>query len=397
MRTSLLCLLLAVSAGPAAAVPNVSPETEARLDQGLTALYELEYAKSRAISRKLIEEQPDNPFGYLFEAGAIWWQASQEYGLFKDTPTLQGLFEQDVEAAIRKAELLIDSKDKELRADGYFVSGMTLGTRGQWLLMKGKWLDAFGDGKKAIKHLKRCVKLDEDYHDAYLGLGVFDYQSAQLGGIAKIGAFLGGMRGDEKRGLERIRRAIDHARIARRQAAQFLLSLYLIDKKDDVSALPLVLKLRGDFPNSVYYVFLESMLRWKLGEHDAAIALGKDVYKHAAADPKGFRRKQLTLVCGLSGADCLGKRDLNGAVAFLDAAVAADAKDKPSQYRAFLKLNRALVLDALGRRDEAVKDFQKVEFLPAFDDSKALARSCLAKPCDRETALKRLRDLSKEE
>ncbi|MDD5304323.1 MAG: hypothetical protein PHS14_14590 [Elusimicrobia bacterium] len=397
MRTSLLALLIALApVSVYAGGARTSPAAEAQLDEGLTALYSLDYAKARRASRKLIELEPDNPFGYLFEAGAIWWQASQEYGLFKDTPTLQGLFEQDVEAGVRKAEAYIDSKDKQTKLDGYFVSGMTLGTRGQWNLMKGRWLDAYFDGKKAMKHLKKCVKLDDGYEDVYLGLGVFDYQAAHLTGIAKLG-ILFGLRGDEKRGLERIQRAADKSRFARRQAAQMLSSIYIIDLHDDARALAVILQLRKDFPGSPYFVFLEALLRHRLGDWDGSLALGRELHTAIAADPKAFRHKWLTLVCGLSGADCLAKADMERTLVWLDHALDSTSKDKPDSFRTLLRLLRGQTLDVLGRRDEAVKDYQKVDFLPPLGDSREIARGCLAAPCGREAVLDRLRAMSKED
>lgn len=406
MRTDLrsvsLCLCAALS--PLFSAPTIawaggartSPAAQIQLDEGLDALYSLDYAKARRASRKLIELEPDNPFGYLFEAGAIWWQSSQEYGLFKDTPTLQGLFEQDVEAGVRKSQAYIDSKDKQTRADGYYVSGMTLGVRGQWNLMKGKWLDAYFDGKKAMKHLKKCAKLDEEYEDVYLGLGVFDYQAAHLSGIAKLG-MLFGLRGDEKRGLERIQRAVDKASFARRQAAQMLASIYLLDLHDDARALALVQGLRKDFPGSPYFVFLEALLRHRLGDWDGSLALGRELHKMAAADPKAFRPKWLTLACGLSGPDCLAKPEVERVLIWVDHALDASAKDKPGSFRSLLLLMRGQALDVLGRRDEAAKDYQKVEFLPPFGESREIARACLAAPCDRDAVLKRLREMSKVE
>ncbi len=401
MRTSVLALLIALAPVSApvslhAGGMHASSSAEARLEEGLNALYGLDYAKSRLASRKLIELEPDSPFGYLFEAGVIWWQASQEYGLFKDTPTLQGLFERDVEAAVRKADAYIDSKDKQLKADGYFISGMALGTRGQWNLMKGKWLDAYFDGKKALKRLKKCVKLDDEYEDAYLGLGVFDYQASHLSGIAKLG-FLFGLRGNEERGLLRIQRAADKSRFSRRQAAQFLSSIYLVDLHDDARALALISQLRKDFPGSSYFVFLEALLRHRLGDWEGSFALGRELHRIIAADPRAFRHKWLTVVCGLSGPDCLAATDMERTVVWLDRALHETSKEKPDSFKTLLYLLRGQALDISRRRDDAIADYQQVMILPPLGESREIAHACLATPCGREAVLKRLRAMSQED
>lgn len=396
--TALVLLAAPASAGPEGELsgPQLTPATQEQLGEGLQRLYALDYAKSRASFRKLIELEPDNPFGYLFEAGGIWWQSFQEYGLFKDTPTLQGLFEQDIEAALRKSEAYMDSKDRGLKADGYLISGMALGTRGQWSLMKGQWLNAYFDGKKAVKHLKKCVKLDAEYYDAYLGLGVADYQAAHFSGIAKLG-FLLGLRGNEKRGLERMSLAMEKSRYANHQAAQFLSMIYLVDLHDDARALPLIVGLRKDFPDSPYFLFLEALLRYRLGDWDLSLLLGREFHRHVSADPKAFRRKWLTLVCGLSGSDCLSKKDMEQALTWLDYGLTATAREKPDVFSAHLRLLRAKTLDALGRREEAVRDYEASKFLPPIDDSREVARACLASACGREALLQRLRAMSKEE
>jgi tetratricopeptide (TPR) repeat protein len=398
-QASVLLLAAALATAlpaPALAGPHLSPAAEVQLDAGLKGLYSLDYVRSRAAFRKLIELEPDNPFGYLFEAGGIWWESSQEYGLFTSTPTLQGLFEEDVDAAVRKSDAYISSKDPQTRADGYFVSGMALGTLGQWRLMKRHWMDAYFDGKKAIKNLKKCVKLDPTYYDAQLGLGVFDYQSAHLSGIAKLG-FLLGMRGDEKRGLTEIQTAADQARYANRQAAEFLLSIYLLDLRDDVRALPQVQKLRAEFPESPYYPFLEAVVRGRLGDEDGSLAAARGVYALFESDPARFRPKWLTLACGLSGPDCLSDSEAKAALAWFDRAAARAAAEPPSGFQTLLHLFRGQLLDVQNRRDDAVAEYRRTLALPDADFAHRQAAACLAVPCRRQDVLARLRAMSQEE
>lgn len=372
----------------------LSPDGEKLLDEGLNHLYNLDYERSRSSFRRLIEVEPDNPFGYLFESGAIWWQSSQEYSLFKDTPTLQGLFEQDIEAALRKAKLLMDSPSKADRADAYFVSGMALGTRGQWGLLRGHWMDAYFDGKKAIKHLKKCLKIDSEYVDAYLGLGVFDYQAARLPGIIQYTPLLG-VRGDEERGLERIRLAMEKGRYASRQAAQLLSSIYIADKRDYTQAGPLILRLRADFPQSPYFQFLDAFLRDRAGDRDASLMLARDLFETSKTDPKVFNRKLLSLICGLKAQQCLDQETLEESIVWLDYALEPSRRGKPGPWSSFLRLYRGQALDILGKREQAVQEYQRVLSVPDFSDFHSRARQCLTQPCLLQSVLEHLRALSR--
>ena len=392
----------------------LTQDAELALDRGLHCLYNLDYAESRRAFRKIIEQEPDNPFGYLFESGAIWWQAAQEYDLFKDTPTLQGLFEQDVEATIRKSQPWIDSKDKTLRVDGYFAAGLALGTRGQWHLMKGHYVKAYLDGKRTVKHIKKSLKLDDTYYDAYIGLGIYDYQAARLSGVARLGSLIG-VRGDEKRGLERIQLAADRGRYGARQAAQFLSGLYILDRRDWAAALPLIERLRRDFPDSVYFDSIELLLRWRLGQPEQSLAMGRAIFERIKKEPRAFNRKLLTLVCGLQGEHCLDGEQAAGMRAWLTAAIAATPEPEPRKpskharkappepptdelsYLMLLHLYRGYMADVLGRTDEATTDYAWVLKQPDFSDSRARASSCLETGCPAKELLDYLHTLSHSE
>ena len=392
----LACALILGSAttGRAEFTP-LSPAAEEQLEEGVLRLYGLDYPLAQKAFRRVIELEPDNPAGYFFEAGALWWQSSQEYGLFQSTPALQGLFEQDVEAALRKANDYIDTKDPSKKAAGYFISGMALGTRGQWNLMRRRYVAAYFDGKKSIKHLKKCLKIDEEFYDAYLGLGVFDYQAARFSGaIAKLG-ILFGMKGNEKRGLERIQLSIDKARYSNRQAAGFLASIYISDMHDFSRALPVVQRLRRDFPSSPYYLFLELILRHRLGDWDGSFELGRELYRTASADPVAFRPKWLTLFCGLSGSTCLDEEDARRALEWIDHALDSTHRGKPDGFQALIRLLRGHCLELTGRREDARKEYRLVAALPTFDDVRDRAKACLEEPCGRELLLDNLKEMSR--
>lgn len=395
----LVALFSAAVAAPAGAA--LSKTAEARLDEGLHHLYDLDYDQSRETFRRLIEAEPESPFGYLFEAGAIWWQSDMEYGLFKDTPTLQGLFEADIEAAIAKSEKLIKSKNAAERADGYFAGGMALGTRGQWSKLRGHWAQAYFDGKKAIKLLNKCVKIDPEYNDAYLGLGVFDYQVARFGVFLKFLAVIG-LRGDEKRGLERMHRAMDKGRYASRQSAQFLSYIYLIDKRDYPRSLEVTRRLRRELPDSAYYQLLEVVALQRLGDVAGSVREARNLYARSQSSPQAFQRKLLSLLCGLAAERCFEKETVIAARAWLTAAIedrsAAPHGTPPGDsWTPFTRLLRGYACDLLGKREEAVKDFHAVLAAPDYADYHTRARECQKRACQASGLLQYLRALSRGE
>lgn len=373
----------------------MTPAAESHMEEGIRSLYALDYPASRGAFRHIITEEPDNPFGYLAEAGGIWWQAAAEFGLFKGTPTLQGLFEADIAGALRTSKALMRSKDPGQRADAYFVSGMTLGTKGQWDLLRGHYVQAYFDGRKAVKHLKKCLKIDRDYGDAYLGLGVYDYQAGHLGGVLKLSVLLG-VKGDVKRGLERIALAARQGRYASRQAAQFLSSIYILDEQDFARALPIIQELRQEYPESPYFQFLESYLDHRLGDWDGSYREAHFLFERLKTDPPAMKRKLLSLVCSLTGEKCLDPALTNATLPWFEHAIEASAKAKPGPWETFLRLCRGQAADIAGDRERALSDYRWVLTQPDALGFKARARECLKTACGQENSLTFLRSLSRE-
>ncbi|MBI5209117.1 MAG: hypothetical protein HY927_03995 [Elusimicrobia bacterium] len=390
-------LAFSLSAGARAFAAIDSPNVQTALNDGVKSLYDLDYETSRKTFRRLIDVEPDNPLGYLFESGQIWWQASAEYGLFKGTPTLQGLFEQDIEFAMKKAKVMTKARDEATKTDGNFVLGMALGTKGMWNILRWHWLDACFEGKKALKHLTTTLKADPEYYDAYLGLGIFDYQAARLPSVVKAVAMFCGARGNEKRGLERIRTAMEKGRYLHRQAAQYLASIYIIDQQDYARALTLIHGLRVDYPDSPYFKYLEAVIKFRLGDWNGSLTQVKEIFDLFRADPVLFQPKLLTFVCSLSGPDCLGRHDVELAHKWFDFAVENLKPDDPKEWASLVRLYRGHAADILAKRKEALADYAWVLEHPDFHDFHARARECRARPCDAATDLAYLRALSRNE
>lgn len=395
MIKALALLLLLTGPGHLSAAPP-SRELEAvvndtDLERALSSLYDLEYERTRRHVDRFIRRNPDNPFGYLFSAGTLWWQVTTEYDGPSEVPIIAERFEERVKAGLKKAKKLRKAKDKARRPDGYFAAGMLLGIRGQWKLANRQWIKAYRDGKKAIKHLRKCVKLNPDYYDAYLGLGIFDYQTAKLPGVLRIGAklLLRGV-GDADRGLSRIRLAIEKGRFAARQGSSFLLTLYMVYEKDYGRALELTSSLRRDFPASPYYMGAEVILLDRAGEGEDSRRRALELFSLVAGDPARYWSKQRAIICNVYGTDCLDRKHVAGAARWLTDALASPVPEAPAEWTGLLHLYRGIARDILMRHGHALRDYEAALAQPDFIRTHEWAAHCSRKACDRADALRLL-------
>lgn len=392
---ALAALLLLGGAAGAGAQPSsvplaADPLTAETMGKAMVSLYNLDYEAARGHVRGLLAAQPQNPMGYLAEAGLLWWQAEAEVNLFLESPQMSAVFEQDVQNAISLGERLADSKDPVREADGHFIAGMAWGLHGQAELQRGRWLKAYSDGKKAIRHLKKCVKTDPDYQDAYLGLGIFDYQTDRLPAALKL-PMLFVHRGDAKRGIARIIQSMEKGRFARDQAGAFLLTIY-VKEGDWDAALALLKRLREQFPQSPYFRYREASLLALRGDWEASYRNALELLDEAASQPDLLGRKQLSLFCGQVGAQCLDQTFTSAFVRWLDRAL---SESSSSRWASLLYLYRGVARDVLGQRVDAVHDYSKAVAAPDFPPAHEFARRCLGSACDREETLRMLRELAR--
>ena len=356
---------------------------EPRLQRALRGLYALDYPAGEGEAEAFIRADPDNPYGELFITGMLWWRAATEGLSSLDDPALASRFDSHSRRAVSLSKRLFKSGRTRLRAEAYFVAGMSLGLRGQWRLTNRQWLKAYLDGKKAIKYLRKCVEVDPAFHDAYLGLGIFDYQSDVLPGILRFGALLL-VRGDRERGLTRIRQAMEKGQFARQQAAQFLLTILMAQENDPAGALKLLQGLRKDFPDSVYYAAVEAAMLAASGSREAAMKAWAGVF--ASLNASGtLRSKGWGVLCGAYGDACLNPERTAAAEAWIEGALNSPFPDAPPGWASALHLVRGLARDS--RRDikRAREDYAVVASDPAAPaELKRIAEACRVQTCSAE-------------
>jgi len=268
-----------ISLAPAAQDP-ASAKTSAGVDapsfdtlrqEGFQSLYNLDYTTAREKFERMIEVAPDHPAGYLYLATNLWMNVLNssrrlQTGIYSGTsfyaetkekvdPTVDKNFRDYVARAISLAEAKL-AKDNDNIEATYYLGAAYAALGGYEASVARSFFSALRGGSKAVDLHKRVIKLDPNYIDAYLTIGMYDYIVGSLPLPVKILAAIGGIRGSRRRGIEELKQVVERGKLASDDARVMLIALYNREKKFE-DALKLLTELSSKYPRN-YLLKLES-------------------------------------------------------------------------------------------------------------------------------------------
>jgi len=268
--------MAAVAAGEARASGlNVPPDAR----EAIRLMYSGKPDQAIALVKKVEAERPDHPLGYLIEADVLWWKiyckwSERKYNTIDAWPHARPADPDSAtelalaDKVIHLAEVGIaksDTAEMELYAGlGYALRARLLGTRFERT-------PAARAGVAARSHLMRCIELDPDMSDAYLGLGLYNYFVDTLSAMAKVMRFFMGIPGGDKRvGLRQLETASTKG-VLTQMEARFNMAKNLRNYDHDYAraeqaAAPLV----SEYPGNGIFLLLVGDIQQKLGHSDEA-------------------------------------------------------------------------------------------------------------------------------
>ena len=185
--------------------------------KGYELVWNMQFEQAHKIFDEMIRMEPENALGYFYKSKTYFWI----YVFSTDDKEYIDKFIDHSSKMIDIAEKMLDKNEDDI--DALFYLGNTYGYLGSWYGETGSWFKAFRYGRKGKKYLKRVIKKDPDYNDAYLGLGMFHYYLDVLPKIIKPLSFLLGLGGDKEKGIDEINRALSKGNHSR-DAAKFVLA-----------------------------------------------------------------------------------------------------------------------------------------------------------------------------
>jgi hypothetical protein len=405
-----ILLLLVLTALPAVAQQSNSAWlTEAERAKfetlrvtGSEALFNLDYETARKSFKEMAQAFPNYPAGPQFLADSLWIETLYQTrrlqsSLYGSDDSFYSTGDDKADPRVvdqfrtltRQARLLTEARLKQYPKDPealYFL-GAIEGLKAAFEeAVERRHFAALKDGSDAVDRHREVIKLDPNYHDAEITIGLYDFTVGSLPLPIKLIAGVAGFRGSKKRGLATLERVTREGRWVRDEARTLLIVLYTREKRY-AEAAAIARELVAKYPRNYLYrleaadaLVLQAALERQTNQATTAAeteafatfdSLLKDkVVRDSAArafDLIHFKYGEALMTAGqyekaakefLASADVPGAQEGLATMAHLYAARALDLEGKRNeavtQYRAVL--GRPNVYDAHDQAQSGLKE-----------------------------------------
>jgi tetratricopeptide (TPR) repeat protein len=387
---------------------NERAQYEALRLSGDEALYDFDYAKAVKVFKEMDRLFPTHPAGPQLLGASVWvktlfesrrlqsslYSSKSFYssGDDKVDPKVVNEFRSLTREARRRAEVRLKQNPKDVEA--LYWLGAIEGLKASFEeSVERRHFAALRNGSNAVDHHREVLKLDPNYIDAGVTIGLYEYVVGSLPLPIKLVAGITGFRGSKKRGLEMLERVAKEGKWASGDASSLLMVLYNREKRY-ADVLRHARALSAKYPRN--YIFkLESAsalvaqaeVERKAKNTDAAAKAEREafaVFEELLRVRSGSVSRAFDLVHFKFGEALLTVGDGDRAAKEFIAATKAERADPALVTMAHL--NAARAFDLSGKRDDALSQYRQVLSRPNVFDAHDEAKKGLRGPFTMESA-----------
>ena len=366
----LLAVLLAVvplraQAGAPAPSPHADPlNYDPVVRDGFLHFYNLDYDGAQARFEQVLGARHDDPLASALVLMVVIFRELYHQDLLDTTYYAHDSFlttkrrvdvpepvRQKIEDLTNRVNSLVDERMKRGPADGpgrqqdaLFARGFARGLHASFItLADHSYLAAARQGLAARNDSEAVLKIDPDYADADMAIGIQQFAVASLPRMVRLLVGIAGVGGNKERGLALVRVSATRG-VATSVDARTVLSLFLRHDGQYGEALEVQHGLAVEFPHDYLFRLEEANLAKDKGNGPGAIATYKQVLADARK-PGYFIDPRLQMAWfGLADTE-RGQNDITDAAKhYLDA---ADQPNCSDWLRRRAQLNAGEMLDLL--------------------------------------------------
>jgi tetratricopeptide (TPR) repeat protein len=382
LKRLLMCGVLVASSGLACAQDTYPLNLDPDVREGFQRFYVLDYDGAMQRFERVLKAHPDDPMAHGYVLMDTVFRELYRQDLLDTTYYAREHFlssghKSDIPDATRKeidgltdkaialadARIKANPKDK----DAYFARGYVRGMHAAWMtLADHSFTGAARQGLASRNDSEQTLKLDPNYADAKMAVGIQQFAVASLPRFVRILVGIAGIGGNKESGLVLLRESAANG-TATKVESQTALSLFLRHDQRYEEAYVVAHGLAQQYPHDFLFRLEEANLKKDAGHGPEAIAIYRTVI--ADAGKRGYfvePRLQLAYF-GLAETQ-RGQNDIAGAAeSYLKAGGQPNCSD---WMRKRAELNAGMMLDLLHRRDEAVKQYE-LAAAPGGDQTQA--------------------------
>lgn len=360
--------------------------------QGYEHFYNLDYDGALRVFQGVAQKNPQNPMAWDYVLMGTIFRELYRQDLLDTTYYAHDSFlsnhrQVSIPPAVRSdienlTERVTGLCDAALRANpsdrnAFFARGYGRGMHAAFItLADHSFAAAARQGLQSRNDSESVLKLDPQYADAKMAVGIQQFAVASLPRVVRLMVGIMGVGGSKEKGLELLRDSAARG-VATGVESRTALSLFLRHEARYEEALLVERGLAEQYPHDYLFRLEVANLLKDQGHGEQAIAEYKSVLTDAAK-PSYFVEPRLQLAWfGLADTQ-RGYNDLKGAAfGYMQAATQVNCSD---WLRKRAQLNAGQVLDRLGDRAQAVRMYQ-LAATPGGDQTQAeAARKYLQKP-----------------
>jgi tetratricopeptide (TPR) repeat protein len=250
-----------------------------------------------------------------------------------------------------EARIKADPNDK----DAFFARGYARGMHAAFItLVDHSYVSAARQGLSARNDSEQTLKIDPEYADAKMAIGIQQFAVASLPRLLRIMVGIAGVSGNREKGLELLRDAAAHGTITSVES-RTTLSLFLRHDGRYPEALVVQHGLAAEYPRDYLFRLEEANLTKDSGNGPAAIAIYKAVLADARK-PGYFIDPRVQMAWfGLADTE-RGQNEIREAAQHY--LVAADQPNCSEWLRRRAQLNAGQMYDLIHERDLAIRNYQ---------------------------------------
>jgi len=347
--------------------------TDAAIQRGIKATYNIEFDAAEKEFNSVIKSHPDHPAGHFLSAMVDWWRIMiDQKNTSKDDAFIARL-----DKVIDLCDARLDKNEKDAAA--LFFKGGALGFQGRLYAMRKDWVNTASAGKSALPVVNDAEELAPGNADIQLGTGIYNYYASILPkrypALKPLMIFL--PEGNKTKGLKALEKAAEKGKYAKYEAKFFLLQTYYGYENKPMVALEYARSLTAEFPdNPVFQRFL-GRCYVAAGRSQAAAPVFADILQRCDEGKTGYNSYIEREAAYYAGFYALRQQQYNHAMKQLvrcDKLSRSLDKEGPSGYMIMANLRIGMVHDALKQRDNALKQYKKVLAMNNYADAHELAK-----------------------